>query len=86
MPEALKELDLAILRQDLPVHGLVAGDVGTVVLVYDGGKAYEVEFVAADGRTVAVETLADDQVEAVSGKRILHARKLAGASSTRGTE
>jgi hypothetical protein len=36
----------------------VTGDIGTVVLVYRGGEAYEVEFVAADGNTIAVETLA----------------------------
>ena len=71
---AMKELDLAVLRQDLPVHGLVAGDVGTVVVVYRGGESYEVEFVAADGETIAVETLKAGQVERLSGSRILHAR------------
>lgn len=73
----LKELELGALRQDLPAYGLVRGDVGTVVLVYDGGEAYEVEFVSADGRTIAVETLSAGQIEPVAGKRILHARKLA---------
>jgi hypothetical protein len=71
----LQELELAVLRQDLLVHGLIAGDIGTVVFVHADGKAYEVEFVTADGRTVAVETLAADQVEPVTGQRILHARK-----------
>jgi hypothetical protein len=71
----LRELDLAALRQDLPAHRLIAGDIGTVVLVHADGAAYEVEFVTADGRTVSVETLAADQVEAVTGNSILHARK-----------
>lgn len=73
----LKELDLAALKQGLPAVGLEAGDAGTVVFVYDHGRAYEVEFVAADGRTLAVETLRADQVEPFAGAQILHARRLA---------
>ena len=34
---ALRELDLVALRQDLSVHGLIAGDVGTVVFVHADG-------------------------------------------------
>lgn len=75
----LNELDLAALRHDLPAHGLIAGDVGTVVLVHREGAAYEVEFVAADGSTLAVKTLRADEVEPVVGRRVLHARKLARA-------
>ena len=72
---SLRELDLAALRQDLPAHGLIAGDVGTVVFVHADGTAYEVEFMTADGRTLGVETLAADLVEAVAGEYILHVRK-----------
>lgn len=75
----LKELELAAVCRNLPAHGLVAGDIGTVVLVYRGGEAYEVEFVAANGETVALETLRDDEVEPVVGREILHARKLSAA-------
>lgn len=73
----LKELDLAALKQDLPEVRLEAGDVGTVVFVHEQGMAYEVEFVAGDGRTIAVETLGADQIEPLSGAKILHARPLA---------
>ncbi len=73
----LEELELAALRINLPQHGLVAGDVGTVVLVHGDHEAYEVEFVTADGRTIAVETLDADQVARLEGKRILHSRELA---------
>jgi hypothetical protein len=72
----LDELELATLRIDLPRHGLVAGDVGTVVLVHGDHEANEVEFVAADGRTIAVETSDADQVARLEGKRILHACEL----------
>lgn len=66
-------------KEDLPAAGLEVGDVGTVIIVYDRGKAYQVEFVAADGRTLAVETLTADQIEPVAGPQILHLRRLAEA-------
>ena len=71
----LQELNLAALREDVPTHGLIAGDIGTVVFVHADGAGYEVEFMTADGNTVTVETLAADQVEPVAGAHILHARK-----------
>ncbi len=73
----LRELDLAVLKKDLPQHGLIVGDVGTVVFVLGDHEAYKVEFVRADGLTIALETLYAEQVEPVHGKRILHARELA---------
>lgn len=72
---ALKELDRAALRTDLPAYGLIVGDVGTVVFVHATGAAYEVEFMTADGKTIAVETLEANQVEPVAGEHILHVRK-----------
>lgn len=72
----LEELELAALAIDLPEHGLITGDIGTVVLVHGDHEAYEVEFVRADGRTQALETLSADQVRPVQGGRILHAREL----------
>lgn len=65
-----------MLRVDLPAYGLVLGDVGTVVLVHEGGQGYEVEFLAADGRTIAVETMLARDVEPVSGRQVLHVRTL----------
>jgi hypothetical protein len=73
----IKELDSIVLARDLPEHGLVAGDVGAVVHVYNEGKAFEVEFVRAAGTTVAVVTLNLADVRPLDGAEILHARKLA---------
>jgi len=73
----IKEHERVVLTAPLPSEGLVAGDVGTVVHVYDDGKAYEVEFVTLDGRTAAVATLESGQVRPVSGREITHARQLA---------
>lgn len=71
----LREFDRAALRTDLPAYGLIAGDVGTVVFVHSEGAAYEVEFMTADGETIAVETLRAEQVEPIAGAYILHVRK-----------
>ena len=74
--DVLKELDAVALREDLPTHGLVAGDVGTVAFVHHEGHGYEVEFMDAAGRTLAVETLQAYQVAPVRGRQILHVRPL----------
>jgi Domain of unknown function (DUF4926) len=57
-----REHEVVVLRRDLPDHGLVKGDVGAVVHVYQSG--YEVEFVTADGRTVALVALAEAEIAA----------------------
>jgi hypothetical protein len=74
--ETIQELDLVALSRDYPERGLVAGDVGAVVHIYSPGRAYEVEFVAADGRTLALMTLKPDDLEPVTGSQILHIRRL----------
>lgn len=74
----IKELDIVILKVDLPHHRLKSGDVGTVVMVYNKGEAYEVEFVANDGTTIAVLTLPSKQVRSATGKKeIMHVRHIA---------
>ena len=53
----ISEHERVVLAIDLPEHGLVSGDIGTVVMVHQGGVGYEVEFVTLDGQTVAVVSL-----------------------------
>lgn len=72
----IREFDSAVLTRDLPEHGLKAGDVGTVVHCYESGQGFEVEFVSADGRTVAALTLTAAEVRPLEGREILHARPL----------
>ncbi|MBI4203750.1 MAG: DUF4926 domain-containing protein [Betaproteobacteria bacterium] len=74
---SFKEHDRVVLTADLPAEKLAAGDVGTVVHVYRGGQAFEVEFVALDGETVAVVTLESTQVRPVEHREITHARRVA---------
>lgn len=73
----INELDRIVLASELPEHGLQVGDIGTVVLVHDQGKGYEVEFVSLDGETVAVVSLLANQVRTIRRREVPHARLLA---------
>ena len=73
----MTEHERIVLTTNLPEYGLQAGDVGTIVHVYKGEQAYEVEFVALTGRTVAVVTIPSDQIRAVQEDEITHARAVA---------
>jgi len=71
----IKEHERVVLKSDVPAFGLKAGDVGTVVHVYNDKKAFEVEFLNLDGRTAAVVTLEAVQVRPVGPREITHARE-----------
>jgi hypothetical protein len=58
------ELEPVVLLHDIPEHGLRAGDMGAIVMVY-GPSAFEVEFVLASGDTQALLTLTSDDVRPV---------------------
>ena len=75
----IRELDTVVLTCDIEAHGLKQGDVGAVVHRYSDGTAFEVEFVTAEGKTVALLTLAQADVRPISGREILHVRELAPA-------
>lgn len=73
------ELDTVVLKKDLKEHGLKKGDLGTIVHVYDDKKAFEVEFVAASGKTIALMTLTPEDVRSMDKYEILHVRGFAAA-------
>jgi hypothetical protein len=73
----IKELDPVVLTENLPEHGLQAGDVGWVVMVHGEGAGYEVEFVTLSGDTVSVVTVPGSAVRPVQAKEIAHARLVA---------
>lgn len=74
-----KNLDTIVLKHDIKKSGLIEGDMGAVVNVYDNGKAAEVEFVTAKGKTVALVTLNLSDVREVKQNDILHVRGFANA-------
>ena len=71
-----KEHDQIVLTGDLPEEGLKAGDVGTIVHIHRQGEAFEVEFLALDGNTIAVATVLASQVRPVTDQDVTHARPL----------
>ena len=73
----IKEHDRVVLNTDLPAQRLATGDVGTVIHVHQSGAAYEVEFVALDGETMAVVTLEASRVRPVGRREISNARRVA---------
>ena len=80
----IKELDIVVLKQDVPEEHLKAGDVGTVVLVHRNGVAYEVEFLALTGDTRAVVELNASQVRPPTRNEIMHSRKWKGGLASPG--
>ena len=72
----MRELDLVVLTHNIPEHGLLEGDLGTIVHGYTDGQAWEVEFVTAEGRTVAVLTLTRADIRPMESHEILHVREL----------
>jgi hypothetical protein len=58
----IKLLDVVALTGDLPEYNLRRGQVGTVVEILAGGKAFEVEFSDRDGRTYESVGLLPDQI------------------------
>jgi len=75
----IRELDRVVLTTPRSELGLVAGDIGTVVLVHEGGKGFEVEFVTLGGDTFAVTTLTAGNVRPVDRNEIAHARTVVAA-------
>lgn len=55
-------LDTVALSEDVPAHGLRAGEVGAVVEVFGDGEAFEVEFCDRDGVTYGLHTLRAGQL------------------------
>ncbi len=62
MEDTIQPLEVVALTVDIPELNLQRGQVGTVVDVLGGGKAFEVEFCDRDGRTYASLGLRPDQV------------------------
>lgn len=74
----IEELDLVALTRDFEEHGLKQGDIGAVVHKY-GKDGFEVEFVTAEGKTIAVLTLKRSDVRVLRGREILHVREISQA-------
>jgi len=70
-----RNLEVVVLNEDLPSHGLKRGDLGTIVEVY-APDAVEVEFVTASGRTQALVTLPPSAIRQVGDDDLVAVRRI----------
>jgi hypothetical protein len=75
MLRLIQEHDCVVLAQDISDHGLVVGDVGVVVHVYDNHSAYEVEFVRPDASYFALITVLPSQLRLANSRDMRNARE-----------
>ena len=70
-----KLLDCVVLKHNLPEHELRAGDLGTVVEIYEP-DGLEVEFVKTSGETLAVVTMSENAVRPIEPADMVSVRSL----------
>ena len=70
-----KLLDTVVLKRNVPDAGLRVGDLGAIVEVHDPDH-FEVEFVAASGRTQALVTLGSGDIRHVNDSDLIAVRSL----------
>jgi hypothetical protein len=75
-----KLLDTVALTHDVPNAGLCRGDLGAIVEVL-APDAFEVEFVAASGRTQALLTLRATDIRALGDRDLIAVRSLEAAAA-----
>ena len=64
-----------VLTHDIEDRGLKAGDIGIVINCYEDKKeGFEIEFVTADGKTIAVLMLTIKNIQPFDQAEILHVR------------
>jgi hypothetical protein len=72
-------LDTVVLTRDVAEAGLRRGDLGAIVEVHSPA-AFEVEFVAASGRTQALVTLTANDLRHVGDEDLVSVRTLQRAA------
>jgi len=56
-----KEFDVVIAKNELPT--VPKGSVGTILIVYESGHDYEVEFLDSEGNTIDLLTVNEKDLE-----------------------
>ena len=71
----IRELENVVLTHDIDEHALKIGDVGAVTHCYQDGQGFEVEFVTAEGKTIALLSLEETDIRPMGSREILHVRE-----------
>jgi hypothetical protein len=70
-------LETVVAAVDIPEEGILTGDLGTIVDIYvEVAKAYEVEFLTANGSERALVTLAPNQFRRLTPADVLTTRQM----------
>ncbi len=72
----IEEFAIVALTINLPDYDLKSGDMGTVVDVVQGGKAYVVEFMTILGKSIAVAEVSPGQIRPVQENEIANVRQV----------
>lgn len=72
--KTIERFSTVILTEDLPEEGLVAGDSGTAIDIYDEGAAYEVEFFTLSGDIIEVATVESNMIRPATRGNVTHSR------------
>lgn len=75
MRRKLKLLECVVLVKDIPEFSLRAGDLGTIVAIYQSA-GLEIEFIKASGQTQTVRTLTEAGIRLINADDIISVRPL----------
>lgn len=64
-----RELDVIELTHDINKNNLTEGTRGTIVEIYKGGEAYEIEFISPDGTTSDLITLSPEDIRPIINRQ-----------------
>jgi len=73
------ELETVVINKDIPEYGLISGDIGAIVHIYENSSVVEVEFISGAGSSVGVITLPKEDLRPIANDEILHVRELHSA-------
>ena len=76
----IRELDTVVLTHDIQEYHLKQGDIGAVAHCYRDREAFEIEFVTAEGKTVALLTLTRADIRPMNSREMLHVREFSPAA------
>ncbi len=70
-------LETVVATVDIPDENVLAGDLGTIIDIYvEISKAYEVEFLTANGSERALVTMAPNQFRRLTPADVLTTRQI----------